>query len=379
MSDSYLEKPFVFKALKVLRYMRLYGPMRTLEKVRAQLHLKSVRGDLKDGWTNPKAGPAQGSRNVAIIGCGQFAYSTIAYYCHRARPGCIKYALDPEIGRAVSLISRFAGYRATPHFEEVLQDPEIERVFIASNHASHAAYAARALGVGKKVHIEKPHVVASSQLDMLLAAMNGKASDVFLGFNRPRSKHVAAIRRELAKEGGPLMINWFVAGHAIADDHWYFSPEEGGRILGNLCHWTDLTCHLVGLDRAFPCEVVSGARRLSPSDFQITFNFADGSVGSISFSAKGHTFEGVREYLNVHRGNLLVTMEDFHRTRFTRGARNWTLRTMYRDHGHAANIVNSLLAEQGETRQYVASSARLFLAAKEAVELGATVTVPPQS
>ena len=33
---------------------------------------------------------------------------------------------------------------------------------------------------------------------------------------------------------------------------------------------------------------------------------------SITFSAKGVTFEGVREVLNVHKGNLLANLMDFH-------------------------------------------------------------------
>ena len=64
--------------------------------------------------------------------------------------------------------------------------------------------------------------------------------------------------RYLSLESGPMMINWFVAGHEIPDDHWYFKESEGGRILGNLCHWTDLTLQLVGLNNAFPVKLYPG-------------------------------------------------------------------------------------------------------------------------
>ena len=52
-----------------------------------------------------------------------------------------------------------------------------------------------------------------------------------------------------------MMISWFIAGHNIDSDHWYFNPKEGGRVLGNLSHWTDLTLNLIGLDQAFPCKI----------------------------------------------------------------------------------------------------------------------------
>ncbi len=56
---------------------------------------------------------------------------------------------------------------------------------------------------------------------------------------------------------GPLMINWFIAGHEIPDGHWYYDEKEGGRVLGNLSHWSDLTLHLAGIQTAFPCTVFS--------------------------------------------------------------------------------------------------------------------------
>jgi len=39
---------------------------------------------------------------------------------------------------------------------KVIQDPAIDLVYVASNHASHADYAIAALEAGKSVHIEKP-------------------------------------------------------------------------------------------------------------------------------------------------------------------------------------------------------------------------------
>ena len=56
-------------------------------------------------------------------------------------------------------------------------------------------------------------------------------SKVFLGFNRPRSVLMKSLVKQLASQSGPLMINWFIVGHEIPDDHWYFLESEGGRIL----------------------------------------------------------------------------------------------------------------------------------------------------
>ena len=107
------------------------------------------------------------------------------------------------------------------------------------------------------------------------------------------------------------MINWFIAVHAIPGNHWYFNENKGGCVLGNLCHWTDLTLHVVGLSNAFPCTVYSTSPTDSKSDFELSVSFVDRSCSTITFSAKGHTFEGVTELLNIHKGNLLGNITDF--------------------------------------------------------------------
>ena len=43
----------------------------------------------------------------------------------------------------------------------------------------------------------------------------------------------------------------------------------------------------------------------------MSYVFGDGTIGVITFSAKGHTFEGVKERFSAHRGNTLLVLEDF--------------------------------------------------------------------
>lgn len=375
MITDYSRRPMTEQVAKVARYVRLFGFSRTLEKVRGQRHMKTSGPGLTERWVNP-ASKSAGPSDVALIGCGNFAFSTVGFFAAEAQPGFLRGCYDPVGTRAISLCKRYKGLYAAQDPQELIDDPKVRLIFIQSNHASHAEFAIRALHAGKSVHIEKPHVVNDDQLDRLIVAMQAAGpGKVFLGFNRPRSPHFLKIKQWLAAESGPLMINWFVAGHAIPDGHWYFAEEEGGRVLGNLCHWTDLSMHLIGEQAGFPVRVMPGTRQPSHSDFVITFDFADGSVVTISFSAKGETFEGVREYLNVHRGNALITMHDFHESTLDRGRHHERFRTHIRKHGHRDNIVNSLLNEHAPTIDTIVNSARLFLAARVAAEQFKTVEV----
>jgi predicted dehydrogenase len=381
VNGDYTQAPALFKVRKAARYLRLFGVSRTLIKIKGQYHVKASQDFTGTRWDNPACkNPESASRNVAIIGCGNYSFSNIAYYLSKRDRKFLRAAYDIQKTRSRSLCSAYGGAYATEDWTELLRDPHVKTVFIASNHASHAEYAIACIEAGKHVHIEKPHVVTQEQLDRLLAAMSAHPGvRVYLGFNRPRSVLFKELKEVLDRESGPLMINWFIAGHAIGDDHWYFDKKEGGRVLGNLCHWTDLTLHLVSLNKAFPCTIIPATPADAKSDFIVSVIFADQSCASITFSAKGHTFEGVREVLNVHKGNVLANLTDFQRLTYEIIERKAKRVIPFRDHGHRANIIHSMLgslgANAGETRSYVDDTARFFLAIREAIDSGEKVVL----
>jgi len=374
---DYTKEPLSFKIKKVIRYLRMYGPSRTVIKVKSQLHMKNTKVFEQDKWINPNS---NATGDVAIVGCGNFSFSTIAYYVSKKTSGKIKYALDVDKSKSLSLAKTYNVHCATTNYQDILNDSSIKLIYIASNHASHAEYAIEAIKHGKSVHIEKPHVVREEQMERLeQAILENPNSKVFLGFNRPQSKLFKILNDEMNQQKGNSMLNWFVSGHEIEDDHWYFSEEEGGRILGNLCHWSDLCIHLVGKENVFPCTISPANCKNEKSNFSLTINFNDGSQAAITFSAKGHTFEGVREYLNVHKGDLLASLQDFHSLSTDVVEKKKKYKLLFRDHGHEENIVSSYkdtmsADKQGEELSYIKGSALLVLKIKEAVDTGKVVS-----
>jgi predicted dehydrogenase len=382
VNADYMQAGLLFNVKKVMRYIWMYGLSRTLVKIRGQYHLKAVDTFAGTRWANDACrNPDAPMRRVALIGCGNYAFSNIAYYLGKQEKSFLRCAFDAQPGRAMSLCRAYGGAYAATDWHEILADPQVDIVFIASNHATHAEYAVACIDAGKHVHIEKPHVVSQVQLDQLLAAMQRHpAVKVFLGFNRPRSRLFVRLQEFLAGEVGPIMINWFIAGHEIPDGHWYFDDKEGGRILGNLCHWTDLTLHLVGMDKAFPCTIFPATPAGAKSDFMVSVLFADGSCAAVTFSAKGQTFEGVREVLNLQKGDVLANISDFNSLTVDVIDRKTRIHPIWRDHGHGTNIVRSLTGAlggtvPGETLAYVGTTARFFLAVRQAVESGERVVL----
>ncbi|HEV7764280.1 MAG TPA: Gfo/Idh/MocA family oxidoreductase [Thermoanaerobaculia bacterium] len=374
---DYTQQPLLFKLRKTARYVRLYGLRRTLIKVKGQYHSH------RSFETLPAERTERQGRHVGIIGCGNFAFSHIAYYLRKNYGPVIRGVMDPKLQKAASLFEEFDADYYTTDPQRVIDDPSIDLIFIASNHASHAEYAIQALDAGKSVHIEKPHVVRDDQLERLVDAMRRSKGRVTLGFNRPGSRIGREIHKQLDSQSGAAMFNWFIAGHAIAPDHWYFRPEEGGRVLGNLCHWTDFVLRLVPDADRYPIRITPTRAEKSDCDIAVTYVFGDGSIAAITFSAKGHTFEGVRERFAAHRGNVLIAMDDFQTLTVENIDRKKTTKSLFRDHGHQAAIRASYqlvrnadgALNPGATPEYVWETGELFLRTKDALEQNEVITL----
>lgn len=370
---EHLDTPALFKIRKALRYVRLYGVRRTLVKVRGQYHMKRSYTTLP-----PNHRPAAAEAHVGLIGCGNYAYSVIAYYLQKNHGRVIRGCMDRDINRAASLCQDYRAAYYSSDAAEVINDPAVSLVYIASNHASHAEYAIQALAAGKDVHIEKPHVVSRDQLERLHAAQAAsKGRIVSIGYNRPLSPISKRVRDLLWAEDGVLVQNWFVTGHHIAPGHWYHDDGEGGRVLGNLCHWIDSTWCMVPPERRYPIRITPVE---SAGNMAVTYLFGDGSLATINFvSPSEYAFEGVREHYAAHRGQVMVTIDDFAEMRAQVGPNREHLRLRGRDHGHEASVCRSyaLAADRsadGLSADYVWQLAELFLATREAVEKNASMT-----
>jgi len=347
----------------------MYGPRRTLTKIRGQYHMKKHYRVLP-----PVRLPVEGG-HVGIIGCGNFSYCNVAHYLLKNYGRVMRGCMDIDVERAASLYEKYGLRYYTDDHDRIINDPSIDLYYIASNHATHAEYAVAALEAGKCVHIEKPHVVTVEQLRRLCRTIQNTGRKVNLGFLRPRSPMGQMIRRYLDAESGPAMFNWFIGGHEIPPDNWYFKEEEGGRVLGNLCHWTDFVYQMVPPEKRFPITIIPTRWEKSDCDIAVTYVFADGTISAITFSAKGHIFEGVSERFTAQKGNTLICLDDFRRLTIDVLERKRVVSPRFRDHGHEGNIKRSYQMVRpmeggfdGWSLENIWETGELFLKTKDALE-----------
>lgn len=236
-------------------------------------------------------------------------------------------------------------------------------VIVATAHDSHAMLAARALERGHRVLCEKPAVVTAADLDRLAAAAEASPGELEIGFNRRHNPLVERARRKIARERGPATIVATIREVDITPDHWYLWPNQGTRVAGNLCHWIDLSLHLLGPG---PEPVsVSVSPRVSEDSTGIdaertfTITFDDGSTVSLVPTGRGDSVRGVQEQIEVRRGQLTIRLDDLWKLRALRSGRPIRRRTLWRDKGHGRMYANALSDfQQGRPAAYPAADVR---------------------
>jgi predicted dehydrogenase/threonine dehydrogenase-like Zn-dependent dehydrogenase len=232
--------------------------------------------------------------------------------------------------------------KAVAGADAVLADPDASVLVIATPHATHATLVIRGLGAGRHVWCEKPVALTEDELDAVRAAWRESGRVLAIGFNRRWSPAVLAARQALAGITAPRLVVYRVAAGPVPRDHWYHDRRQGGRLLGEVCHFVDTAQALVGA----PAEYVTGLAGGGPGgpgdDAVVALRFADGSLASIGYGSA--TPSAGKEWIEVHAGAHRIVIDDF-RAAAMDGKRLWKGR---QDKGHQALAMAFRQAVAGE-------------------------------
>jgi predicted dehydrogenase len=99
---------------------------------------------------------------LVVVGYGYWGPNIVRNVAERPELRLVGLCERDEL-RATEFRSRYAGKRVYPDFDEVLLDPRVEAVAIATPPATHYTLARRALEAGKHVLVEKPLATTPSQ------------------------------------------------------------------------------------------------------------------------------------------------------------------------------------------------------------------------
>ncbi|MFC3220838.1 bi-domain-containing oxidoreductase [Tianweitania populi] len=265
---------------------------------------------------SPAHVPANGTPRIGFVGAGAYATSTLLPALKRAGARLDMVASNSGIS-GLHAQRKFGIARATTDASALIGDPDIDTVVIATRHSSHAALTCAALRAGKHVFVEKPLALSHAELSEIQESW--RESRAFerpplltVGFNRRFAPHVIALNKALACRSEPPAFIMTVNAGALPPDHWTRSGEEGGRIVGEACHFVDLLRHLANS----PISQATATGRGDTANLQLAF--ANGAIGTIHYLANGaRSFP--KERLEVFCGGSIVVLDNFRRL----SAHNW--------------------------------------------------------
>jgi predicted dehydrogenase len=288
------------------------------------------------------AGPFAGDIGVGFIGAGAFARAVLLPAFAKAS-GVRMARVATAHGLTAHDAQRKFGFAAIgTDAAEVLADPAVHLVCIATRHDAHAGLVARALDAGKHVFVEKPLAIDEDGLRRVEEAAGRSGAVLLVGFNRRFAPMAKAVREALAGRG-PIAMTYRVNAGPLPAGHWLNDPEVGGgRIIGEGCHFVDLLSFLTGdvaLEgvRARPL----GRPRGPAENVAIELAFADGSVGQILYTSRGAGGLG-KERFEAHAGGVSAVVEDYRAGTIWNGSRKTSPGAPGK--GHAQEIAALLAA-----------------------------------
>ena len=262
--------------------------------------------------THVKNQPLQ-KLNAAFIGAGSFAQSYLI-------PNVKSFgaSLDTVItSRGITsknVAEKFGFNACSTDLKDVIDNKEINTVFIATPHSSHADLVIQSLNAQKNVFVEKPLAICEQQLQKVIEAKSSNNFHLMVGFNRRFAPICVRINKEFENAKEPFVIHIRVNAGFIPKEHWTQIREIGaGRVIGEMCHFIDLMQFFTGSEpvKVYADCIQSSNEKLKTDDnIAVVVKFKDGSVGNLTYVANGDKALP-KEQIEIFCAGKVAVINDF--------------------------------------------------------------------
>jgi predicted dehydrogenase/threonine dehydrogenase-like Zn-dependent dehydrogenase len=246
--------------------------------------------------------------NLAFIGAGSYAQGNLLPNLPKNSQITRKGILTNTGTTSKRVAERFGFEYCTSDEKDILENEDINTIFIATRHDSHAEYVIKSLKNDKNVFVEKPICLTADELEQITTAYNGK-QQILVGFNRRFSQLSVMLKSHIGN--GPMSMNYRINAGKIPGDSWIQDIEiGGGRIIGEVCHFID---YLTWLNGSLPISVFATALPDAENNndtINIQLSFSNGSIGAVSYYANGPK-SLPKEYIEVFHDGIACTLNNF--------------------------------------------------------------------
>ena len=227
-----------------------------------------------------------------IIGCGDVAERKGGPSLYHAEGSRLLAVMSRNLAKAKAFAHRHGAERIYDSVEQLLADPDIDAVYIATPVSLHCPYTIQAAEAGKHVLCEKPMGMNVAECEQMIAACRKNGVSLMVAYYRRRFPNIMKMKELIVSGAIGDVVLAKVHTHSpisippLENPPWRFQPGlSGGGVLMDIgCHRLDLLLYLLG-----DVEDVSGqAKNLSlpfPVDDSVVFRmwFRSGALAVGSF------------------------------------------------------------------------------------------------
>ena len=265
---------------------------------------------------------------AAQIGCGKFAYSQHLPNLSAHPDVMLKWVCDLNHSVAAAAAGKFQVPHVATDIMDVINDPEVDFISLATNHEAHLPIIEAAAQAGKHIFCEKPMAMHDVEAFKIIRAVRRNRVKLCVDLNRRMSpamvalkarylahaanvrhnpwQYVETVREPLPEENLPH-LNVRIQDESSSYGLVHLDPlSGGGEIIGESVHWLDLACWLFAPQ--LPCEITAwGSSRLSHG---IYLKFDGGASMTLDFSCSG-TFDYPKEIFELSHNAALFRSQFF--------------------------------------------------------------------
>lgn len=285
--------------------------------------------------------PRLGKMGVALVGAGNIARWAHLPNVQKIQDVTLRAVYSANGVRGKNYALRFGASFACSDYEEILRDPEIDVVLIASRNQEHASQCIAALRARKHVFVEKPMALTEQECHEICEAVAQTGRYLTVAFNRRFAPLYVELKEQVRRRTAPAVVNCRVNSPGISGSYWMADPAIGGAIVGEACHFVDLMCWLLESEpvRVSAYSLPTGKGKKEPigeNNLVASFCFADGSIGNLTYSTMGAKASG-GERVEVFAPGLLAIITDFKRLSI-RGSQNRNRMSLWPDKGYREQL-----------------------------------------
>ena len=273
--------------------------------------------------------------SIGCIGAGNYARSMLLPILEKHPDVKLASVVTRAPLNAVDAARRFGFARAGTDPVEVLNDPSLAAVLIATRHDSHAGYVIQALRAGKHVFVEKPLAIRRAEIFQVADALQKSERGLQVGFNRRFAPMVQGLKEQFAGISEPIVMNYRVHAGKPSGANWFLQQEQGGRFIGEAGHFIDVMTYLAGSP---PVRVYARKTRQvgELDEMAALITFGNGSVGTLTYVTGGDA-RTPKEHIEVFGSGITGVIDNFQTGTVLRGGKSFALKGK-NDKGQAGEL-----------------------------------------